>query len=76
MNEKTFNVYIAQLVQLEIVSRSRGSHEVPVRQVGIELCSSDIKFMQEGRNPSEKKNAANQAFCGVEKNVCPPKKRK
>ena len=47
MNEKTYNVYIAQLVQPEIVSRSRGSHKVPVRQVGIELGSSYIKFMQD-----------------------------
>ena len=42
---KAYNVYIAQLVQPEIVSQSRSSHKVPLFQMGIELRSGDIKFM-------------------------------
>ena len=44
---EAYNVYIAQLIQPKIVSRSCSSHKVPVRQVGIELRSGDIKFMED-----------------------------
>lgn len=46
-NNATYDIYIAQLVQPEIIRRVGGRHEVPLRELGIDLSRGNVELVQD-----------------------------
>ena len=45
--EDTYNVYIAQFVQPEVVDGCRGGHEIAFREILVDFLGSNVKLVED-----------------------------